>query len=552
MQAGDLFAGKYIIVEILGQGGMGTVYLGRNIKTENLWAIKELNKIQDMGIDFTAEYRLLKKIEHPALPRLFDIVEEDGKLYVISDYVEGISLDKKLAKDGPVDEDTAINWGIQLCEALNYLHSLKPYPIIYRDMKPSNIILTASGILKLIDFGIAREYKPQSKADTVYIGTRGYAAPEQYGSGQTSAASDIYSLGVTLHHLLTGKNPMEPPMELVPIRHFNDRLSDKMEEIIIKCTREVAAERFQSASELLMELKLLKDSKDKSADDIYFPHNDETIPIKQQASFRKLVIAVWDNAEFGCELAYMAAKHTRGEVLLADIDLLSPKADIFLDLKKYPSRFMQGSIFGHSGLDMVMDAISKGSLTTGLLKKALTPVKGLKNFHILTGNFRLENYEYYSEDSVPKLIDKCYRTFDITILLVNRWIYDAFTLAALLKSDINIAAVDGSIPEFREFNTYISFLKEKQHMPLEATKFVLFNYDKTVSMPVAEAREATERNLLGTISISRRRLLYRSTKGSYAAHMEKDIENEYIKLLKRLGLIQASNAIQKLKRIIGR
>jgi len=551
MQAGDLFAGKYIIVDILGRGGMGTVYLGRNIKTEKLWAIKEINRIEEPEIDVTAEYRLLKKIEHPALPRLFDIVEEDGRLYVISDYVEGISLDKKLEKDGPVDEDTAVDWGIQLCEALQYLHSLKPYPIIYRDMKPSNIILTDSGILKLVDFGIAREYKPQSKADTVYIGTRGYAAPEQYGAGQTSAASDIYSLGVTLHHLLTGKSPLEPPMEMLPVRHFNEGLSEKLEEIIIKCTRENPDERFQSASELLMELKALQDSKDKQEDG-YFSENDEAIPSRQQASFRKIVITVWDNAEFGCELAYMAAKHTGGEVVLADIDLLSPKADIFLDLKKYPSRYMQGSIFGQTGLDMVMDAISKGSLTAGLLKKALTPVKGIKNLHILTGNFRLENYEYYSEDSIPKLIDKCYRTFDITILLANRWIYDAFTLAALLKSDINIAAVDGSIAEFREFNTYISFLKEKQHLPLEATKFVLFNYDKTVSMPLAEAKAACEGNLLGTVSASRRRLLYRCIKGSYAAHMDKEVENEYIKLLKKLGLIQAPSAIRKLKGIIGR
>ena len=152
MEAGDFFAGKYIIIDILGRGGMGKVYLGRNIKTEKLWAIKEIERMQDSLIDFTAEYRLLKKIEHPALPRLFDVVEEGGRLYVISDYVDGVPLDKKLENDGPVDEDTAIDWGIQLCEALEYLHSLKPHPIIYRDMKPSNIILTESGMLRLIDF----------------------------------------------------------------------------------------------------------------------------------------------------------------------------------------------------------------------------------------------------------------------------------------------------------------------------------------------------------------------------------------------------------------
>jgi len=567
MQVGDFFDGRYTIEKILGRGGMGIVYLARNINTDTLWAIKEICRKENSDVDLLAEPRLLKKLEHPALPRLFDILDKDGKLYMISDYIEGMSLDKKIEAEGKISEEIVADWAVQLGKALLYLHSLEPNPIIYRDMKPSNIILTGSGSLKLIDFGIAREYKSQSEGDTVYIGTRGYAAPEQYGTGQTSAVSDIYSLGVTLHHLLTGKNPMEPPFGNKPIRYFDSTLSFEMEEIICKCTMENAHDRYQSASELLCDLEKLQGKR--SGEQGKYPfyaagRADDRMPgaikgvipgaipgvitgaiSEYQARLRKLVITVWDNAEFGCELAFTAARYTRGEVLLADLDLLAPKADLNLSLRKYSPKLAQLGIFGHSGLDLIMDALEKNSLTKELLQQATIEEKHLNNLHVLTGNYRLENYEYYSVESVPKLIDKCYRSYDITVLLVNRSIYDAFTLASLLKSDMNIVAVRGDVDKLREFNTYIAFLKDKQHLPPETTKFVLFEYDKASSIPMNEAMEATQGNLLGKISISKKRCAYRNLKGSYAAHMEKEIAAEYVHLLSEMGLLPALGLMQK-------
>ena len=555
MQTGDLFDGRYSILKVLGQGGMGTVYLAKNMNTETLWAIKEIHKKEDVPVDWLAEPKLLKKLDHPALPRLFDIIEQDGKLYMVSDYIEGISLDKKLDDEKEIPEEIVADWAVQLCKALAYLHTLDPNPIIYRDMKPSNIILTGNGTLKLIDFGIAREYKSASAGDTVYIGTRGYAAPEQYGNGQTSAASDIYSLGVTMHHLLTGKNPMEIPFNLKPVRYYDPSISKDMEAIVEKCTREDASERYQSASALLMELegylnRICRMSEEQH--NILGSHCNKN----GEGSFSKLVITVWDNTEFGCELAYTAAKHSKGEVLLADLDLLSPKADLILNLKKYPSNSRSKGIFGYSCLDMVMDAIGKGMLTTELLKQTTIVGKMLKNLHIITGNYRLENYEYYSESSVSQLIDKCYRSFDITILLVNRSIYDAFTLAALLKSDLNIAAIPGDVSSLREFNTYIAFLKEKQQLPLERTKFVLFEYDNVLSIPISEARAATQGNLLGKVSASRKRAMYRNLNGVYAERMENAIEGEYIQLLAEMGLRHmqrpAFKLVKRIKGVLGR
>jgi len=557
MQVGDFFNERYVIEKILGQGGMGTVYLARNINTDTYWAVKEINAGEGSGIDLMAEPKLLKKLDHPALPVLFDILEQDGKLYLISDYIEGISLDKKMKAEGKIAEEVVIDWAIQLCKALDYLHSLRPNPVIYRDMKPSNIILTAGGILKLIDFGIAREYKVGSDTDTVYIGTRGYAAPEQYGTGQTSAASDIYSLGVTLHHLLTGKNPVEHQNELRPIRYYDTSLSVELESIIMKCVEEDPGKRYQSAAELLLELESLQKGYaamkekilsecmpgEKASEDNVYPY---TAYNPEGHSFRKLVLTIWDNAEFGCELAYMAAKLTGSRVLLVDLDLLAPKADLFLNIRKFPVKTAKSEVFGYSGLDSVMESIGKGMLTTGSLQKAAVTRRDMKNLHVITGNYRLDNYEYYSEDSVSKLIDKCYRNYDITILLVNRFIYDAFTLAALLKSDMNIVAVRGEVDQLREFNTYIAFLEEKQHLPAENTKFVLFEYDKTTGVSMDEAYAATRGNLLCKIAASKRRAKYRYMKSAYISHMEKEVADDYAMLLKKLGLLPAAKPLAKL------
>lgn len=254
----EYFDGKYRIIDILGKGGMSTVYLAENVRLGTLWAIKEISKEHDSKIDIYVEPNILKKLNHPALPRIFDIIENDTNFYIIMDYIDGCNLSDKLKLCGRFPEDTVIDWAIQICDVLIYLHSFEPNPIIYRDMKPSNIMLTKDDRIKLIDFGIAREYKLSAITDTVYIGTRGYAAPEQYGSGQTNERTDIYSLGITLYHFLTGIGPNEPPYQIKPIRCFDQSFSKELERIIDKCIRQNPDERYQSANELLEALISLK------------------------------------------------------------------------------------------------------------------------------------------------------------------------------------------------------------------------------------------------------------------------------------------------------
>lgn len=186
--------------------------------------------------------------------RIVDIIDNGDVIYIIEDYIEGETLSTILENNGAQPQELVIEWAMQICEALEYLHTRKP-PIIYRDMKPANVMLKPDGNIKIIDFGIAREYKDQSLADTVSLGTKGYAAPEQFGGrGQTDARTDVYCLGVTLYHLLTGQNPCEPPYEIYPIRHWNPQLSAGLEAIIQKCTQLNPADRYQSCAELLYAL----------------------------------------------------------------------------------------------------------------------------------------------------------------------------------------------------------------------------------------------------------------------------------------------------------
>jgi serine/threonine-protein kinase len=250
-----LFNGRYRIIEPIGNGGMGTVYLAESASLGTKWAIKAVEKKRGGNFDLLAEPNILKKLNHPALPRIVDIEQDDACLYIIEDYIEGTPLDRQLNLRKRFDEATVIEWCKQLCGVLIYLHNQKPNPVIYRDMKPSNIIVSEDNVVRLIDFGIAREFKTDSGSDTSYMGTRGYAAPEQYGTSQTDARTDIYALGVTAYHLLTGISPNEPPYTFLPLRQIDRRFSEGIEFIIGKCVQNNPGDRYQSAEDLLYDLE---------------------------------------------------------------------------------------------------------------------------------------------------------------------------------------------------------------------------------------------------------------------------------------------------------
>ena len=264
LKIGSVIDGKYKILNQIGKGGMSVVYLAMNERANKQWAVKEVRKdgVQDFEVvrqGLIVEMEMLKRLRHPYLPTIIDVIDTDDSFLIVTDYIEGKPLSRALAEHGALPQEYVIEWAKQLCEVLGYLHT-REKPIIYRDLKPDNIMLRPDGTITLIDFGIAREYKEYATHDTRALGTQGYAAPEQFGGqGQTDARTDIYGLGTTLYHLVTGYNPSEPPYEIFPIRHWNPSLSQGLEKIIWKCIQRNPKDRYQSCAEILYALEHYQD-----------------------------------------------------------------------------------------------------------------------------------------------------------------------------------------------------------------------------------------------------------------------------------------------------
>ena len=222
-----LFRNRYFIMSKVGAGGFGSVYKARDIQNgDRLVAIKEVTLLglhpQAMIEAITAfqrEVSVLSQLDHPNLPRLYEYIQTPGHWYLVMDFIAGETLEQYQSKapNGHLLLSEALDIGMQLCLVLDYLHSQQP-PIVFRDLKPANIMRTPTGQLYLIDFGIARYFKPGQAKDTVALGSLGYAAPEQYGKAQTTPRADIYSLGAVLHQLLTARDPSEAPFRFQPLR----------------------------------------------------------------------------------------------------------------------------------------------------------------------------------------------------------------------------------------------------------------------------------------------------------------------------------------------
>lgn len=256
LKAGYVLEGKYRILSVIGRGGMSTVYLAVHERLNQKWAVKEISmeyceNYEMISRQLVVEADILKRLDHPGLPKIIDIIEKKNVIWMVMEFIEGKTLKEILNERERIDEKDILIWGKQLCEVLSYLHSRKP-SIIYRDLKPSNIILKKTGRLVLIDFGTAREYCYKNNVcDVMYLGTKGYAAPEQYGGmGQTDERTDIYCLGVTLYSLLTGNSPEKSPYKVYPEKYWGQNISLEMKNLILKCIQLDPGKRYQNCKEL--------------------------------------------------------------------------------------------------------------------------------------------------------------------------------------------------------------------------------------------------------------------------------------------------------------
>ncbi len=260
MQPGVILQGRYVIEGTLGIGGMSVVYRGRDLRFKDVvrpCAIKEMyQSAPDSNTrllnlkNFEREAGLLATLQHPAIPKVFDFFEENGRVYLILELIQGKDLETVLDEArGPLPEERVARWAVQLCEVLSYLHHQKPEPIVFRDMKPSNVMVTPDDRIILIDFGIARSLV---RTRGTVIGTEGYSPPEQY-KGIAEPQSDLYALGATLHHLLTASDPRtETPFTFHerPLRQLNPQISPELAAVIEKALSYDMTTRWASADEM--------------------------------------------------------------------------------------------------------------------------------------------------------------------------------------------------------------------------------------------------------------------------------------------------------------
>lgn len=241
--AQNLLKQRYHIRQAIGKGGMGAVYIAQDTLLGNrLVAVKEMSQsqlstqeLQGAVEAFKSEAYILAELQHPNLPSIHDYFEEAGRWYLVMSFIQGETL-KQYASRAPNHRlllEEMLYIGRTLCDVLNYLHTHQP-PIIFRDLKPSNIMRTPDGHIYLIDFGIARHFKPGQAKDTAYYGSMGYSPPEQYGHAQTTARSDIYSLGATLYELLSGYEPSASPFRLPPLQTLVPTLPEPLVRLITR------------------------------------------------------------------------------------------------------------------------------------------------------------------------------------------------------------------------------------------------------------------------------------------------------------------------------
>lgn len=255
-----IVGGRYLILEEIGKGGMGKVFKARDVNNSKVFALKQYitsdpKNRERLIDDIRRELNVLKNVTHPVLPTIYNLIMEDEKFFLVMEYVEGTNLKEIVESQGVLSENHLLEVMEQVCSGLYYLHSLNP-PIVYRDLKPSNIIYMKDGNVKLIDFGIAKRYNKELFADEYAYGTKGFAAPEQFGnrSGEgiynTDIRTDIYGIGATLFYLYTGKKYSGKAESIL--------IPKKVQKIIRKCTYKKPKDRYQSCIEVICALKNCK------------------------------------------------------------------------------------------------------------------------------------------------------------------------------------------------------------------------------------------------------------------------------------------------------
>lgn len=329
---------RYEVLAVQGLGGMGAVYRARDLRfsaVEKIVAVKEMSntapdpRLRRIGIqNFEREANILASLSHPSIPKIFDFFTEGQRSYLIMEYVEDQTLEEILEEHGqPIGQEEVVDWALQICDVLAYLHNQTP-PVIFRDIKPGNLMLRDDGRIMVIDFGIAKVFEHGQRG--TMIGTEGYSPPEQY-RGAAEPRGDLYALGATLHHLLTARDPrLEPPFTFHerPIRMFNSNVLPELETVIMKTLAYDVQERYASATEMALALNSALPRK----------RGSDRGPAAAGISARQEIVPKW---KFRCEDEVRSSPRiSEGMIFVGSYDnnLYAINADDGSFVWKYPTR----------------------------------------------------------------------------------------------------------------------------------------------------------------------------------------------------------------------
>ncbi|MEQ8175215.1 MAG: serine/threonine-protein kinase [Syntrophomonadaceae bacterium] len=384
MNPDTILEDRYVIVKAIGRGGMGAVYLAIDRRLNNIpTAIKEMStnavggNLQAAIAAFQKEASILIGLKHSALPTIRDFFSRGAnRWYLVMEYIKGVTLKEVVEKRGLIPEDEVLDWARQLCEILIYLHSQNP-PIIFRDLKPANIMLTPEGHIKLIDFGIARHFRQGNTADTTAYGSHGFAPPEQYGQNQTDERADIYALGATLHYLLTGIDPAGRPFNFEPPGRYVN-ISPEFESIIMKALALKIEERPSSVRYFrdFITNQLTTDSK-KSVSELKLETIHKAEPASVQASANTISINLKENiptpSSNTLTLPMDGLEPTNADAAVPTyFDSLSHKNSVELEIN---NRAIAKKTGGLKTIDKIQQPVASNQPAVPINKQKVAPVK---------------------------------------------------------------------------------------------------------------------------------------------------------------------------------
>lgn len=546
MKIGMKIEDRYLVQDQIGK----ETYIAVNLSSGVKWILKELPFLASTEI-----LPLLQIVRHPSLPRIFEVFQMEGKSYYLLEYIEGITLhDLCMKAGGKLPYLDACEYMGSLCRTLSFLHTQIGVTLLHLDIKPGNIILTKNRLPCLIDYGTMQVQKSvPGEMDPVQIsfyGTPGYAPPEILQGKCPTEQSDIFMAGMTLFRLVTGLEP--DPSFKNDVKSFTSMMPAALAKIILKCIMNHPEDRYGHAGELALDLEVICNTslryetysscecdttvtlQDSPPADAYEPSKSGAAEYSaKKRNFQNRVLCIWDNSQFAAELATVLAKQKK-RVLLIDADLLSPEIDLLLDIRD--SLGSNRILMGNSSLSDLMEEFAKKRLTNETVK-LFAQKTNIDTLSCICGNYRMEDYEYYSTDGLVEIIKAASMGYDTVIVSCGKFIYDEFTCVSLICSDLVFIPIAANSMQFREFNRYINFLSGRKQLEKKKIFYVGFDYHPSEDLSYGVCDELCSGSYIGNISYSPKRRMMQGSKRNYVNVMEQKIEKQYLGIIKKSSII---------------